>query len=63
MSNKNPEVAVEIICGQFIYLFHAFKFRILARSGPEISPDGQYGPPFQIRVLDLRHGGIEFARQ
>jgi hypothetical protein len=30
MSNKNPEVAVENIFGQFIYLFQAFKFRILA---------------------------------
>jgi hypothetical protein len=37
MSNKNPEVAVENIGSQFIYLFHAFKFRIFALPGPETS--------------------------
>ena len=30
MSNKNPEMAVENISGQFIYRFGAFKIRIIA---------------------------------
>jgi hypothetical protein len=61
MSNKNPEVAVDSICGPFIYLFTAFKFRIFAHSAPEITLKQRMPVevgPIQIRIHDLRPNGV-----